>query len=222
MDFPPHPPLDFSLFGLDGWSGAQWVGFFEGEVGQPVWSVTLDHHRQDSALVLVKTAPRERWDRLMAGEEPRAADFASDLVRVLLDMARPEFEESERDRYNRSIWPFSRAQGGQWQSWEPAQWTVDGNPFPARLWRFAHAWTGLTLGAPEHYVGVTAFDVDGTGVDLIVASGAEYGFDFSVPFSIHGLQAQVPERPDTSDIFRSKSRHLDHDRVLASAGPLES
>jgi hypothetical protein len=223
MEHPPHPPIDFSLFGVREWRGAHWVGFFEGEVGKPVWSVTLDHHRPDPALILVKAAPRERWDRVMAGDEPGADVFASDLVRVLLDMARPEFvEESERARYNRSIWPFACAEGSQWESWAPAQWAIEGNPVPARVWPFAHGWTGLTLGDPQHYVGVTAFDVSDTGVDLVAVSGAEYGFEFSVPFSILDLQAQVPERPDTSDIVRSESRHPDHERVLASAGPSES
>ena len=217
MSSGPFPPLDFSLFGWRGWTGARWVGFFEGEAGKPVWSVTLDHHRADPVLVLVKTAPKERWDRLMASiPELGAREFASDLVPVLVDLARPQFEESVRARYNRSIWPFARAQGHKLESWEQAQWSIDDKAVPSRIFRFGHAWTGVTLGAPGYYIGVTAFDLDDTEVELAQVSGGDYNFDFTVPFLIDELQAQIPERPDTSAIYLSKNRHPDHDRVLAA------
>jgi len=217
-----HPPLDFSLVGLRGSSGARWVEFFDGEVGKPVWSVTLAHHA-DPALVLVTTAPRERWDQRMAGGgESGEVEFASNLVRVLLDLARAEFEGSERGQYNRALWPFAQEQGKVWESWEHAQWSVDGQTMPARTWRFAHGWTGLTLGVPGNYVGVTAFDSEDHEADLVGVSGSEYGFDFAIPFTIHGLELQRPGRTDTTEIYRSQSRHPDHDRVLAFLGPPSS
>lgn len=214
------PPLDFSLFGLSEWTGACWVEFFEGESGKPVWSVTLAHHSEDSALVLVRTSPKERWDRLIAGgQQPGAAEFAADLVRVVIDAARAEFDTDERSRYNRAVPAFAQDQGNGWESWESAQWSLDGHAIPARIWRFAHAWTGLTLGVSARYVGVTAFNVEDTEVDLTEVYGSDYGFDFTVPFWIHGLEDQLPRRPSTRDIYHSKRRHHDHDRVLDSQGP---
>jgi hypothetical protein len=133
---------------------------------------------------------------------------------VVIDAARAEFDTDERSRYNRAVPAFAQDQGNGWESWESAQWSLDGHAIPARIWRFAHAWTGLTLGISGHYVGVTAFNVEDTRVDLIEASGPDYDFDFTVPFLIHGLEEQLPRRPSTHDIYRSRRRHHDHDRVL--------
>jgi len=152
---------------------------------------------------------------MAGGEQPGATEFASDLVRVLIDMGRAEFEDPERSQYNRAVWSFAQEQGKAWESWDKTQWSLDGHAIPARTWRFAHFWTGMTLGVPDHYVGVTAFDLEDPGVDLVEVSGSDYGFDFTVPFGIRGLEVEHAGQPDTSEIFRSQSRHLDHDRVLA-------
>jgi hypothetical protein len=218
VEWPPHPPLDFSLFGLNEWSGARWVEFFEGEIGEPVWAVTLAHSR-DPALVLVRFAPTKPWDRRMAGGLPGATAFACSLLVALIDMARPELDGSEHDQYNRSIWAFAQEQAKTTESWEQTQWGWDGHTVPARIRRFAHAWTGFTLGVPGHYVGVTAFNLVDPRIDLIRVNGADYGFDFTVPFRIDELNTRRPQRLNPSEIVRSKRRLPDHDEVLASTGP---
>ena len=215
-----HPPLDYSVFGLKGWSGARWVEFFQGEVPKPVWSVSLGHSSNEHALILVTTSPRERWGAMAGRQQLGPSEFASDVVRVLIDMARAEFGGPARGQYDRAIWPFAQAQGWAWRSWDQTRWRFDGHVIPARIWRFAHAWTGLTLGVPGHYVAVTSFDSEDLEVDLAEVSGTDYGLDFTVPFGIGQLQrtrhAVIPK------VLRSKSQHPDHDRVIAFRSPPES
>jgi hypothetical protein len=97
---------------------------------------------------------------------------------------------------------------------------IDDHFVTARTWRFARAWTGVATDLPDLYVGLTEFGVQGTEVDLVGASGADNHFDFVVPFSIEGLQRQVPLRPNPGvyETYRSNVRHPDHDRVVAIHG----
>jgi hypothetical protein len=101
--------------GVREWNGSRWVEFFEGEGGKPVWSVTLAHHSEKCNLVLVRTSPKDRWDRIMAGgQQSGAAEFAADLVRVVIDAGRSELETDERSRYNRAVPAFAQEQGKEW------------------------------------------------------------------------------------------------------------
>jgi hypothetical protein len=113
---PGHPPLDFSPLGLARWPGPKWVEFFQGTIGQAVSSVVLAHFVEGGGLILVKTAPRQRWDREMGGSVEGEmnpgrgiADFAFDLVREMTDSGRPALdgdaalEGEERASYNRGL-----------------------------------------------------------------------------------------------------------------------
>ena len=220
-----HPPLDFSLFGLTEWDGVRWVPFFAGEVGRPVWSVSLAHSA-DGTLVLVKTAPRQRYDQLMVGRDRQEEaailgpmEFAAESLAQMADAGRPEVDlpSEQRGRYNQRIWPFAEEQAAGWTEWEPARWTLGQRPLGARIFRFAHGWTGLTLDEPHHYIGVTAYNVADTHVSLTEVDGSLYGFDFSQPFKIQDLTGGP--HLDLFSIARSKNLQPGHELVLATEPP---
>ncbi len=222
-DTPDHSPLDFQPFGLRDWSGAKWVEFYEGEVGKPIWSMWLAHAIGDE-LVIVKTAPKARWDQVMVGASPGttprtgagADQFAVGAVRTLVDSARPHLVDYERRRYNRGIVPFSDALGSEWRNGDPVTWRLNGRKVKARIFRFVHAWTAVTIDDPERYVGVAAYRTDERSLDLVEVTGHDYGWDFARPFSLGDLNDQ-PNRPDTEAIVRASLVHPDHLRVIDCA-----
>jgi hypothetical protein len=217
-----HPALDFSLFGLAGWEGVRWVPFFAGEVGKPVWSVSLAHSA-NGALILVKTAPRQWFDRAMVGrdrKEEAAArgpiEFAAESLAQMADAGRPEVDlpSEQHGQYNQGIWPFAESHAARWTEWEPAQWKLGERTLDARVFRFAHGWTGITDDGPDRYIGVTAYNAPHTHMSLAEVDGSLYGFDFSQPFKIQDL-AGGPHLHLFS-VARSKGLQSDHQLVLAT------
>ena len=230
---PQHPPLHFPLVGLAQCPGPRWVEFFqrkyEGGIGNPVWSVLLAHSVEGGGLVVVKTAPRRRWDREMGGEVEGemnpgrgSSDFAFDLLRQLTDSGRPALEGEaalkgeERGSYNRGLVTFSEDHGAEWETWEPARWSLGDRNIEARIFRFAHGWAGFSVDDPERYIGVIAYNVPDTAVRLDEVDGASYNFDFTKPFGIEDLQAQVGSRPDVESLIRAPTRYPDHEVVIAT------
>lgn len=225
---PGHPPLDFSPLGLARWSGPKWVEFFQGTIGKAVSSVVLAHFVEGGELILVKTAPRQRWDSEMGGGVEGemnpgrgSADFAFDLVRQMTDSGRPALdgnaalEGEERASYNRGLVTYAEDRGAEWETWEPALWCLGDRNVDARIFRFAHAWAGFSVDDPDRYVGVIAYNVKDTFVRLDTADDASYSFDFSKPFGIEDLQAQVGSRPDVESVIRAPSRCADHEAVVS-------
>ncbi len=226
-------PLDFSLVGLADWPGRKWVEFFQGKwergVAKPVWSVLLAHSVEKSGLVVVKTAPRQRWDREMGGEVDGemnpgrgASDFASDLLRQMTDSGRPALEGEaaltgeERASYNRGLVTFAEDRGAEWETWEPARWTLGERNIEAKIFLFAHAWAGLSVDDPDRYIGVIAYNVTDTTVHLAEVDGSLYDFDFTKPFRLEDLQSQLGSRPDSESVVRAATRQRDHQVVIAT------
>ncbi len=85
---PRFQPLDFVPFGLAKWENPKWVFFFDGEIGPPACSVSLAH-ANDDRVIIVKTAPCRRWDRMMALARHRAID--SSQCRATGSSSRDEF-----------------------------------------------------------------------------------------------------------------------------------
>lgn len=157
-----------------------------------------------------------------------ACDFAFDLVRVIADTARPQLHGQpsplgeERGAYNKGIVPFAESQAKGWETWEPARWRLGQRELEAKIFRFAHTWTGFSVDEPDRYIGIAAYKVVDTIVSLSEADGAAYGFDFSKPFGIEDLQAQVGSQPNVESVIRARTREPDHGAVIAanfSSGP---
>jgi hypothetical protein len=225
------PPLDFSLVGLAESPGRKWVEFFQGKyeggTRRPVWSVLLAHSVKNGGLIMVKTAPRQRWDREMGGEIEGemntgrgASDFAFDLLRQMIDSGRPALrgeaflKDEERAAYNRGVVTFAEDHGAEWETWESVRWTLGGHNIEARIFRFAHAWAGFSVDGQDRYIGVIAYNVTDTTVRLAEVDGSSYDFDFSKPFQLEDLQAQIGLRPDTESIVRAPRRYPDHQVVI--------
>jgi hypothetical protein len=239
------PPLDFSLVGLAKPPGRKWVHFFEGErkdgIAQPAWSVSLAHSVEETGLIVVKTAPRDRWDRDMGGEvggtEGRQgiSEYAFGLLLWLTDSGRPapegnaSLKEEERASYNQGLVTFSEDHGAEWETWETARWTIGEQNLDARIFRFAHGWVGFTIDDPDRYIGVISYNVSDIAVHLDEVDGSSYNFDFTQPFDIEDLQDQVGSRPNVESIIRAPKRYPDHQvvmatpsRVISSTGPRPS
>jgi hypothetical protein len=160
-DVDSHPPLDLDLVGIADWRGSKWVSFFQGELGRPVWSVHLDH-AIDNILVRVETAPRAYWNEVMLGRlavsdtNRGALNFAVGTLARLADVARPPLEAAQRDHYNQRIWPFARREARSWTNWEAANWQLGVRSLDARVFRFAHAWTGLSVDDHDRYIGAVS------------------------------------------------------------------
>jgi hypothetical protein len=219
------------------------VNFFEGEHGKPVWSVLLAHSFADDGLVVVKTAPRRWWDQDMAGETEAednpgrsgATEFAFGLLLWTTDSSRPALEGEaalkgeERAAYNRGLVTFSEDHAAEWETWEPARWTLGERNLDAKIFRFAHAWAGFSIDDPDRYIGVVAYNVADTTVRLEEVGGASYNFDFGQPFGTEDLQAQADSRPNVESLVRAPTRYPDHavviatpSRVITSTGPRPS
>lgn len=206
----PHPPLDFPLVGLGfGACERRWVEFFEGELGRPVWSVWLDHLVGDRLLV-VRAAPRARWDDIMgSGSEPseRAAsgiaEFVATAVRAVLDQARPELDRHDERTYNSRIYSMADSIARQWAEWDMATWQLDGRDCDARILRLSNIWTGVTAAGEDLYIGVTGYNSTDPEVSLEQVDGHAYDFDFTAPFSIADLDARAAAFPNTEDARRA-------------------
>jgi hypothetical protein len=103
----------------------RWVAFFEGQAGEPVWSVWLGHLVADGLLV-VRTAPRRRWDEVMGDgngatsplRKAGALEFHARGVQALVDAARPELPKGERELYNQRIPGVTGSLAKGWAEWE--------------------------------------------------------------------------------------------------------
>jgi hypothetical protein len=227
------PPLDFSLVGLAKCPGPKWVEFFQGQwesgIAKPVWSVSLAHSVASGRLIVLQTAPRQRWDREMGGEVEGElnsgrgpGEFAFDLLRQMIDSGRPtpegeaSLKGTERASYNKGLVTFAEEHGAEWETWEPARWSLGERSLDAKIFRFAHAWAGFSVDDPDRYIGVIAYHVANTTVRLDEVDGASYDFDFTEPFGIEDLQAQVGSRPDAESVVRAATRHPDHEAVMAT------
>jgi hypothetical protein len=211
---PLSPPLDFPLVGLAGSWDHRWVEFFEGELGSAVWSVLLGHLNLES-LIIVRTAPRERWNRLQGGgiEDTGLGAFVDGAVIMLVDMARVDGMD-ERTRYNRGLVTYASNQAKNWRQWESEVWHWNSEPVSARTFSFAHAWLGVSLDDPDRYISVVAFNTPSRVVDLVDVDADSYDFDFTRPFGIEDLQERVDRHPVVWSLMRSPQLTADHIQVI--------
>jgi hypothetical protein len=163
---PLSPPLDFPVVGLAGSWDHRWVEFFEGELGSAVWSVLLGHLNLES-LIIVRTAPRERWNRLQGGgiEDTGLGAFVDGAVIMLVDMARVDGMD-ERTRYNRGLVTYASNQAKNWRQWESEVWHWNSEPVSARTFSFAHAWLGVSLDDPVWSTSSTSMPTHMTSTSL--------------------------------------------------------
>jgi hypothetical protein len=218
-------PLDFSLVGLGQWPGSKWVASFDGHPMVGVRSVYLAHSVEDGRLIVAKTAPRQRWNDDHEGENPREnpeemrarhlETFAYVLVLFMVDSAYPELQEDELFSYNAGKGLFADSHAKGWKEWEPATWRLGQKTLEARIFRFGDGWTGFSVDDPDRYIAVAAYNVTDTNVRLEEVDGADYDFDFSLPFTLKDLRGQKDTKPHVARLMRSRKRHPDHDAVIA-------
>jgi hypothetical protein len=183
---PPRPafaPIRFDLVGLADWYGRRFIVDFRGQLGpdgssRPTTSVTLGH-ADEAHLITVCTAGRQDWDD-EANDKHReghgAYAFAQGALFSLVDLRTPRHQTDEQWRgYAARIWSYASQHANEWTEWEPAEWSRAGERLHARLYRFANAWTGLTVGDLDRYIGVTAVGPVDTHIALAEVIGEPYG-----------------------------------------------
>jgi hypothetical protein len=181
------PPIEFVPYGVAAWTGARWLEFFEGESGEPAWSVWLAHRTTDGrGLVVIITYPKRRFDDRLAvdSEEPmlevvaRAAFFLGELMRVNL---------RERDRW---IHDFER--------WPRAPWTIDGASVEARTLSVGTDWAAVTT-LTDAYLVILGHEVGPAELALVsMGDGEPYGVDFDEPLRLQDLTKRLADRPETN------------------------
>jgi hypothetical protein len=211
----PHPPLDFPLVGIADWSGDRWVDFFEGQTGEPVWSVRLGH-AAEGHFAYVCTSPRTRWNTVTAvGDQQGLTELAWRWLFPLIDLARPSLDDGTNSEYSRRVMPFALHEAAGWSNWEPAAWVLDGQQVEARVYRFGGAWVGVGVHEPEGYLAVTARDQTETTLQLATVDGADYGWDFARPFSVSGLN-RSRHPVDEWTLLGAQQMMPEHRRVLST------
>lgn len=183
-----HPRLDFPVYGLaTGWDGPQWLDFFEGKIGEPVWAVWLMHAWNrvgpPGDWFLVGTLPAERYAGLTTAprQDPVREVAALALLR-LVNRATPALEGPQRIRYWQRATVMLESRADDYRSWQADTWQVDGDAVPARTCSWAGAWAGFTTAVSGVFVVVVGSGPAPECVDLaVVRNGGEYYFDADRP-----------------------------------------
>jgi hypothetical protein len=141
--------------------------------------------------------------------------FAYVLLLFMVDSAYPELQEEDLSSYNAGKGFFADSYAKGWKEWERATWRLGAKTLEARIFRFGNGWTGFSIDDPDRYIAIAAYSVPDTNVDLEEVNGAAYGFDFSLPFTIEDLRAQKDTKPDVATLMRARTKHQDHEAVIA-------
>ena len=214
-----HPPLDFPCFELIGQGSSSWLEFFDGEQGEPVWSVTLGFAREKSNIY-VKTMPRERYDRLMTADssDPLRA-VAEDAVLSVINYALTSGaagsrETGARERLANHVPILLVELSDRYQDADRVEWSVDGNLVVFRVFRFGGWWAAYSDQIVDRYVICHGNDPFPKEVTLSTSAAIEtYASGLDVPFDIGVLQApdQVARRAGHGV---NLSMHTDYERLL--------
>ncbi|HYS38734.1 MAG TPA: hypothetical protein VEO01_24195 [Pseudonocardiaceae bacterium] len=214
-----HPPLDFPCVELAGQWSTSWLEFFEGEQGEPVWSVTLGSAR-DNSNIYVKTMPRDRYDRLMAvgsNDTVRAVieDAAQSLINyALASGAAGPRESGARERLSNHVPVLLDELSDRYRDASQVEWLIDGGRVPFLLFSFGGWWAAYSGQLADRYV--ICHGNDPLPDDLTLSTVREigaYASGLDVPFDLAVLQSpdqvarRVSHRVDLS-------LHTDYERLL--------
>jgi hypothetical protein len=214
-----HPPLDFLCFELAGQWSTSWLEFFEGEQGEPVWSVTLGFAR-DNLNIYVKTMPRERYDRLMTvGSNDTERAVVEDTVQSLVSYALasgaagPQ-ESGARERLSQHVPVLLDELSDRYRDSDQVEWVVDGDRVPFLVFSFGGWWSAYSGQFADRYV--ICHGNDPLPGDLTLSTVREigtYAGGLDVPFDLAVLQSheQVARRASHRVDL---SLHTDYERLL--------
>lgn len=181
------PPIDFPVYGMDpSWAGTRWLDYYQGKVGDPVWSVGLGHLSAGHAGgVVVSTLRREHYDTVAArmGVDP-LAEVALDGAIRLGDAGLPVREVPRPPGLLRALVDHMSRQAQRCRDWPVVTWRLDGEPITAPVLRFADGWLTCTDAPRDGYLTVVGIGVPlSPSLHVTRADLREYGVDPAVRLS---------------------------------------
>jgi hypothetical protein len=171
--------------------------------------------------VMTGSLPLGRFARIRTtpGEDPVQA-VASTALWPLVGLVTPELTEDQRLVWSGHVWAFIQERAALYETWPQVMWSLDSTPMPARVFRWAGAWTGFATTSQVAII-VVACAVNAEGLALEqVRNGHGYHFDISAPFDwpsfIEVSQAAAFQEDDGS-WARGWPHHLDHQELLGGS-----
>jgi hypothetical protein len=188
--------IDFVPFGLDAdWPSRRWLEVISGRRGEPVRGTRLGH-ASSSAMVLVCTYPRARFDEEVAtsGSDPiREIAFETTYAQINLALHQIRSPGARPDGLIGSLVRYAGQQADRYKDWPSALWGAES----AATTRLASWQSGFCLAYPEAYVVVHAC---GVGLDRIRLTRAQDLSDYDVsadPLEIGAMHWELwPSRPE--------------------------
>lgn len=148
-------PIDFTAWGLEGaWASRRWAEPIYGRRDKPMRGVRLGH-ASDTAMVLVCTYPRDRFDAELArsGANPvRELAYETTFALVNLALHQIRVPGTRPDGLIGSLVQFASQQADLHAQWATAQW----GPKTASVVGLAGWQSGFSLAYPDCYVVVHA------------------------------------------------------------------
>ena len=188
--------IDFVPFGLDAeWPSRRWLELISGRRGEPVRGTRLGH-ASSSAMVLVCTYPRGRFDDEVAasGSDPiREIAFETTYAQINLALHQIRSPGARPDGLIGSLVRYAGQQADRYKDWPSALWGAES----AATTRLASWQSGFCLAYSEAYVVVHAC---GVGLDRIRLTRAHDLSDYDVsadPLEIGAMHWELwPSRPE--------------------------
>jgi hypothetical protein len=188
--------IDFAPWGLDAdWPARRWLEPINGRQDEPARGVRLGH-ASSSAMVLVCTYPRSRFDNEVAcsNSDPiREIAFETTYAQINLALHQIRSPGARPDGLIGSLVRYAGPQADRYREWPSTLWAVE----PAVTTRLASWESGFSLAYPEAYVVVHAC---GIGIDRIRLARLDNlsAYDLSQdPLEIGAMHWELwPSRPE--------------------------
>jgi hypothetical protein len=188
--------IDFVPWGLDAdWPARRWLEAISGRGEEPVKAVRLGH-ASSSAMVLVCTYPRDRFDREVAasGSDPiREVAYETTYAQINLALHQIRSPGARPDGLIGSLVRYASQQADRYRDWPSTLWGVE----PAATTKLASWQSGFSLAYPDAYVIVHAC---GIGIDRVrlVPTADLSGYDLTQdPLEIGAMHWELwPSRPE--------------------------
>ena len=148
-------PVDFTPWGLKApWPSRRWLELLEGRRDAPPRGTRLGH-ASDSAMVLVCTFPRARFDAEVsgAGADPvRELAFETTFAQINFALHQVRGPEARPDGLIGSLVSYANQHADRYLDWGTTHWGVES----ARATALAGWQSGFSLAYPDAYVVVHA------------------------------------------------------------------
>ncbi len=148
-------PVDFIPWGLEApWPARRWLELIDGRRHDPPRGARLGH-ASDSAMVLVCTFARDRFDAEVSGtgsDPVRELAFETTFAQINLALHQVRVPQERPDGLIGSLVSYANSRADRYLEWSATHWGVES----ARTTALAGWQSGFSLAYPDAYVVVHA------------------------------------------------------------------